>query len=67
MGNLMKTKNALCGLSIAVVLHFGALAASAQTYTYTYTGSDFTSIFNAPPMGFLNGGLIHPQTRLQGP
>ena len=51
----MKTKNALCGLSIAVVLHFGALAASAQTYTYTYTGNDFTSVSNAPPMGFLNG------------
>jgi len=43
----MKTKNALCGLAIAVVLHLGVLAGSAQTYIYTYTGSDFTSIFNA--------------------
>jgi hypothetical protein len=44
----MKTTNALCGLSIAVVLHLGVLAGSAQTYVYTYTGNDFTSVFNAP-------------------
>jgi hypothetical protein len=43
----MKTKNVLCGLAMAVVLHFGVLAASAQTYTYTYTGNDFTSVSNA--------------------
>jgi DNA-binding beta-propeller fold protein YncE len=40
----MKTKNVLCGLVIAVILHFGALAGSAQTYMYTYTGNDFTSV-----------------------
>jgi hypothetical protein len=39
----MKTKNALCGLALAVVLHLGVLAGSAQTYIYTYTGNDFTS------------------------
>ena len=43
----MKTKNALCGLSMAVVLHLGLLAGSAQTYLYTYTGNEFTSVFNA--------------------
>jgi hypothetical protein len=43
----MKTKNAMCGLTIAVVLQLGLLAGSAQTYIYTYTGSDFTSVFNA--------------------
>ena len=48
----MKTKNAL---SIAVVLQLWVLAASAQSYIYTYTGNDFTSVSNAPPMGFLNG------------
>jgi hypothetical protein len=44
----MKTKNALCGLSMAVVLQLGVLAGSAQTYVYTYTGNDFTSVSNAP-------------------
>ena len=39
----MKTKNALCGLVMAVVLHLGVLAGSAQTYIYTYTGNNFTS------------------------
>jgi hypothetical protein len=43
----MKTKNVLCGLAMAVVLHLGVLAGSAQTYLYTYTGNDFTSVFNA--------------------
>src|SRR5271156_2570743 len=44
----MKTKNALCGLAMAVVLQMGMLAGSAQSYIYTYTGNDFTSAFNAP-------------------
>jgi hypothetical protein len=39
----MKSKNALCGVAMAVVLHLGVLAGSAQTYIYTYTGNDFTS------------------------
>ena len=39
----MKTKNVLCGLAMAVVLHLGLLAGSAQTYIYNYTGNDFTS------------------------
>jgi hypothetical protein len=43
----VKTKNTLCGLAMAVVLHLGVLAGSAQTYLYTYTGNDFTSVFNA--------------------
>ena len=51
----MKSKTMLRGLSMAVILHFGVLAAFAQSYVYTYTGNDFTSVSNAPPMGFLNG------------
>jgi hypothetical protein len=51
----MKTKNALCGLVIAVVLQLGILAGSAQTYIYTYTGNDFTSVFNAAGEGFYGG------------
>src|SRR5271154_2375798 len=43
----MKSKNALCGLAMAVVLQLGMLAGSAQTYIYTYTGNDFTSFYNA--------------------
>jgi hypothetical protein len=36
--NSMKTKNALRGISIAVALHLGVLAVSAQTNIYLYTG-----------------------------
>ena len=36
----MKTKNALCGLSIAVVLQLGLLAGSAQTNIYLFSGSE---------------------------
>jgi hypothetical protein len=42
----MKSKNALCGLSMAVVLHFGVLAASAQTNKYLYTGSETNITLN---------------------
>jgi len=35
----MKTKNALCGLAIAVVLQLGTLAGSAQTNIYLFSGS----------------------------
>jgi hypothetical protein len=35
----MNSKNILCGLSIAVILHFGVLAGSAQTNIYLYSGS----------------------------
>ena len=30
--------------AVALVLQFGVLAGSAQTYIYTYTGNDFTSV-----------------------
>jgi hypothetical protein len=36
----MKTKNALRGLSIAVVLQLGVLAGSAQTNIYLFSGSE---------------------------
>ncbi len=36
----MKNKNALCGLSIAVVLQLGVLAGSAQTNIYLFSGSE---------------------------
>jgi hypothetical protein len=42
----MKSKNALCGLSIAVVLHFGVLASSAQTNKYLYSGSETNITLN---------------------
>jgi hypothetical protein len=35
----MKSKNALCGLAIAVVLQLGVLAGSAQTNLYLFSGS----------------------------
>jgi hypothetical protein len=35
----MKTKNALCGLAIAVALQLGMLAGSAQTNIYLFSGS----------------------------
>jgi hypothetical protein len=36
----MKSKNALCGLAMAVVLQLGVLAGSAQTIKYLFTGSE---------------------------
>ena len=36
----MKSKNILCGLSIAVVLQLGILAGSAQTNIYLFSGSE---------------------------
>jgi hypothetical protein len=36
----MKTKNILCGLSIAVVLQLGMLAGAAQTNIYLFSGSE---------------------------
>src|ERR1035438_7710922 len=35
----MKSKNALCGLAIAVALQMGMLAGSAQTNIYLFSGS----------------------------
>jgi hypothetical protein len=35
----MKSKNVLCDLSIAVVLHLGVLVGSAQTNIYLFSGS----------------------------
>jgi hypothetical protein len=62
----MKSKNALCGLSMAVVLHLGVLAGSAQTYIYTYTGNDFTSVFNAAGEGFYGGGPYTTSDKITG-
>ena len=36
----MKSKNALCGISIAVALQLGVLAGSAQTNIYLFSGSE---------------------------
>src|ERR1039458_9393058 len=36
----MKSKNALCGLAIAVALQLGMLAGSAQTNIYLFSGSE---------------------------
>jgi hypothetical protein len=40
----MKSKNVLCGL--AVVLHFGVLAGSAQTNRYLFSGSETNVTLN---------------------
>ncbi len=42
----MKSKNILCGLSVAVVLHFCALAGSAQTNIYLFSGSETSITLN---------------------
>jgi hypothetical protein len=42
----MKSKNVLCGLSMAVVLHFGVLAGSAQTNIYLFSGSETNITLN---------------------
>jgi hypothetical protein len=42
----MKSKNALCGLSMAVVLHLGVLAGSAQTNIYLFSGSETNITLN---------------------
>jgi hypothetical protein len=44
--NDSKIKNILCGLSMAVVLHFGVLAGSAQTNIYPYSGSETNITLN---------------------
>src|ERR1039458_5477507 len=61
----MKTKNALCGLAIAVVLQLGMLAGSAQTNFYLYSGS-LTNI-TLPPGTYIitaygapGGGIYTP-------
>ena len=36
----MKTKKALCGLAIAVILQLGMMAASAQTNLYLFSGTE---------------------------
>jgi hypothetical protein len=42
----MKTKNILCGLAIAVVLHLGVLAGSAQTNIYLFSGAETNITLN---------------------
>jgi hypothetical protein len=42
----MKAKNILRGLSIAVILHFGVLAGSAQTNMYLFSGSETNITLN---------------------
>jgi len=42
----MKSKNALCGISIAVILLWGVLAGSAQTNQYLFTGSETNITLN---------------------
>src|SRR5579864_5286686 len=43
----MKPKNALSGLSMAVILQFGVLASSAQTNKYLFSGSETNITLNA--------------------
>jgi len=42
----MKSKNVLCGLTIAVVLQLGMLAGSAQTNIYLFSGSETNITLN---------------------
>src|ERR1700691_1933574 len=42
----MKSKNILCGVALAVVLHFGVLAGSAQTNIYLFSGSETNITLN---------------------
>ncbi len=42
----MKSKNALCGLSIAVFLQLGVLAGCAQTDIYLFSGSETNITLN---------------------
>src|SRR5579863_3939024 len=42
----MKPKNALSGLSMAVILQFGVLASSAQTNKYLFSGSETNITLN---------------------
>src|ERR1700677_3837977 len=63
----MKSKNAVCGLSMAVVLHFGVLAGSAQTNIYLFSGSEtnitlkpgtyIITAYGAPGGNYYPGGL----------
>jgi hypothetical protein len=42
----VKSKNALCGLVIAVILRFGVPAGSAQTNKYLFSGSETNITLN---------------------
>src|SRR5580692_4047868 len=42
----MKSKNVLCGLAMAVVLHLGMLAGSAQTNIYLFSGAETNITLN---------------------
>lgn len=59
-----KSKTILCGLGIAVVLHFGVLAAPAQTTDYLYSGSETNATLNPgtyiiTAYGALGGGVVN--------
>jgi hypothetical protein len=64
---MMKSKRVLCGLSMAVVLHFGVLAGSAQTNIYLFSGSEtnitlkpgtyIITAYGAPGGNYYPGGL----------
>src|ERR1700677_1862046 len=60
----MKSKNALCGISIAVALLLGVPAGSAQTNIYLFSGSE-TNITLSPGLyditayGAQGGAAIH--------
>jgi hypothetical protein len=59
-----KSKTILRGVAIAVVLHFGLLAASAQTTEYGYSGSETTITLNPgtyiiTAYGARGGGVVN--------
>jgi hypothetical protein len=73
----MKTKNALCGLAIAVALQLGMLAGSAQTNIYLFSGTEtnitlppgtyIITAYGAPGGGnYYSGGLGAEMSAVKG-